>query len=154
MNKKHTIFLLVISLSIAFYAFKKDRTIPSRATSSSTTPTVPTPQPSLSSSTPPPPGHPHTSQDSASSTPPYQNLQRELLRFHHPDTRLTIKTREVLSDRKHRVLISYTLPDGRRNSFQAILDTKENTLPSRWGRTIHEKLNSPSLLPNGKLFTR
>ena len=81
----------------------------------------------------------------------YQKIQYKLSRFHHPETKISIEKKEPLSPRHHLVLITYRLPNGRRTSFQAILDLNEQTLPRRWGRTIHENLDSPpnKIFPDG-----
>ena len=98
-----------------------------------------------------PPQNKRTPASSPSAPSPYQKIQKELSRFHHPDTHILIEKREELSPLQHRVRITYVLPDGRRTSFKAILDLKNQTLPRRWGRTIHENLVPPRLVPDGTL---
>ena len=113
-----------------------------RQTSSIPQSLSPTPRPSISVVKP-----------TSRLAPAYQKIRRELSRFHHPDTKILIEKRKILSPRRHKVRIIYILPTGRHTSFKAILDLKENTLSRRWGRTIHENIGPTriKIFPDGKI---
>ena len=153
--KKITLFIVITTMALHFFFLPN---LNQQETISSWQPTKrPAPTRKISSRTPPP--APQTATSAAPVSPlkessaPYQGIRRELSRFHHQDTRITIEKRAVLSADKHKVLVTYTLPNGQRNSFLAIVDLKTQALTRRWGRTIHEKLGPPPLkfFPTGRI---
>ena len=87
------------------------------------------------------------------SPPPWQaKLQRQLLRFHPPETRVDIHTERTLGRVKSATVV-YTLKDGEQRRFKALVDTHGGQVLQTWGRTIHENLAQRrfKLIPSGTL---
>ena len=73
---------------------------------------------------------------------PYHKIRHELSRFHHPGTHIVIEKKEELSPARHRVLIKYTLPNGRRTSYKSYFGSKKTKFAPTLG-TNHSRKPSP-----------
>lgn len=73
------------------------------------------------------------------------NLTKELLRFHQDDTKVFLKKDASLIKLQknegvylEQVAITYLLPNGSQNSFNALVDSQSGKIVETWGSTIHE----------------